>query len=168
MEHADTFLTTAEISIAFVGFSAIVVIFRRGGAKPLVEIEAFGVRTMIEIGLSALFLSLLPFIADAYGASDTTLWAICSGTYAFFLPTHVAWGWLVFFRAPAEEREAFRLRAFLVVPALCVVVAILNAVNAFGPNPREAPFLLAVVCQLGAASAWFLRFLMLVGTPMES
>ena len=44
MEHSDTFLTTAEISIAFVEFSAIVVIFRRGEAKPLVEIEAFGVQ----------------------------------------------------------------------------------------------------------------------------
>ena len=75
---ADFLLTLAEISIAFVGFSAIVIVFRRFGAGPGSAFQNLQVSIIIEMGLLALLLSLLPLLLSMFPIDEITSWRLAS------------------------------------------------------------------------------------------
>ncbi len=67
MEGSEYLYTIAEVSIAIVGFSAVVVVFRNRGEQALSRLELRLISFMIERGFAALFLSLLPVLLAHLG-----------------------------------------------------------------------------------------------------
>ena len=74
MSSADFLLTLAEISIAFVGFSAIVIMFSRFGSGGESRFQSLQVSVIIQIGLLALFLSLLPLLLGLFPLNEVSVW----------------------------------------------------------------------------------------------
>lgn len=85
MEGADFLLTIAEISLAFVGFSAIIAVFRQAGGRTWSEFERLLIRAMIELGFAALFFALVPQILAYLGFPDPWVWGLSSASLGFFM-----------------------------------------------------------------------------------
>ena len=84
--HADPFLlTTAEIAIAFVGFSAVVVAFRESGGQRLSPFQHLQVRVMIELGFATLFLAAAPLMLSFLELEPATVWRISHAAFGLFL-----------------------------------------------------------------------------------
>jgi hypothetical protein len=69
---SDSFLLTiAELSLAVVGFSAIVTALDRAGNANKSPYQLLLVRAMVEFGFAALLFALLPFVVGFFGIGDT-------------------------------------------------------------------------------------------------
>lgn len=92
MDTPQSFQTIAEISIAFAGFSGLVIALRRDGG-PLTETQAYRLRVLLLLAFGAMFLSLLPDLIAYFGVTDATTWAVCCAGCAAFSLAFSAW-WL--------------------------------------------------------------------------
>ena len=77
-------LTIAEVSATFVGFSGVVGVFGERTGKLEVRYQRYQLFQMIVTGLSALAMSVNPFLVAAFGFSEPLVWRISSGIYVFF------------------------------------------------------------------------------------
>ena len=82
MQGADFLLTIAEISLALVGFSAVIVAFRQAGGRTWSQFERLLIRGMIELGFAALFFALVPHILVYLHFPDPWVWGLSSTSFA--------------------------------------------------------------------------------------
>ncbi len=156
MEHADTLLTLAEVSIAFAGFTSVVVIFRRREAGWLPS-DAFRFQAMLVVSLSCLLFSVLPVVLHSYGVREDALWGGTSAAMALALA-----GGLVasrpFLRELAERPDwssnLSRILSFGQVIVLTLLV--LNAVS-LGFRREPGPYLTGLLWMLLLCSNYFVR-----------
>ena len=66
----STFLTIAELSLALIGFAAIVAAFQRN-EEGSSRLHGFWVRFLVEIAFTAFGLSLLPVLIQSFGVSGS-------------------------------------------------------------------------------------------------
>jgi hypothetical protein len=84
VEGSEYLYTIAEVSVAFVGFAAIVISVRhRSGG--LSEAERWHVTLLIERGLAALAFSLLPMLLHHFGVPVRSVLSLSSGLLAGYL-----------------------------------------------------------------------------------
>lgn len=83
----DYLLRLAAISVAFVGFAAIVVTLRRGLGGELSPFHMLLVRIYIEIGLAVAVGSLLPSLLNLFSIPSPALWQIPSAIGGTIAPT---------------------------------------------------------------------------------
>jgi len=153
----DLYVSLAEISLALVGFSALVGAFRSSldAQKPH---EAIALQMLVEISLTAFLLSLLPVVLAGFMSEPTSLLRTCSGVSALLVLAHISSSVVRTRRKTLPTR--FRVAAFpTVLLALgFVVLNIMNA-NELLSVVSEAPFRAAVAVQLVSATwFFFLRF----------
>ena len=79
MDAFDVLSLMAEISVAMVGFSGIVVSLRPG-ARPLV-----GLVYLLQTASALVILSLLPIALQHFGAEAATIWATASAVAAVYM-----------------------------------------------------------------------------------
>jgi len=86
LQHHDLLMTIAQVSATFAGFSGVIAVFRRGSSLSELEIGALQVRAVVELGVMATILALLPFIPFGLGANEPVTWRLCSAIagVAFF------------------------------------------------------------------------------------
>jgi len=73
MEHQDYLNLVAELAVAFAGFTGIVAAFRfRGTSLNAAEMGNFS--TMLRASISALFLSLLPYLLHQFINNSDVAW----------------------------------------------------------------------------------------------
>ena len=157
MDPAETLQTLAEVSIAFTGFSALIVALR---APQIGGLDSPGNRLGLALlfgwSLSALLMSLIPLILSASGVGPDDLWSIASGLAgAFFLVGGTAVA-IANVRLPTEEQIG---RLVLTLGgALHVGIAATLIWNAIGPS---SPGLLlgSIVVMLGFAAWTMLYFI---------
>ncbi len=70
--------TLAQLSMAFVAFSTIVVVFRLGMGATLSKAHLLVIRLYIELGLMATGFSMLPMLLAVIGWPHATVWRISS------------------------------------------------------------------------------------------
>jgi hypothetical protein len=81
----------AQISIAFVGFAAIVEVVRDRTQTERSQFENMLARTMIEFGFSALLLALLPLLVSRFSeALFARVWGVLAGVGSVALIAHIA------------------------------------------------------------------------------
>jgi hypothetical protein len=85
MQGAEFLLTIAEISLAFVGFSAVIVAFRQAGGRTWSQFERLLIRGMIELGFAALFFALVPHILVYLHFPDPWVWGLSSTSFGLFM-----------------------------------------------------------------------------------
>jgi len=152
--------TIAEVSVAFAGFTGVVVAFGRrpgqGGSSP----DSHAFRAMLASSLQALLFAILPFLLAACGLAAPGLWRVASAVllvglaFGAFMDVRYARGtdrgqWTRFDRALGS-----------LVPlggGLAMVAQILNVTGAIA-RPF-APYLAGLLFFLVFSSAMFVRLL---------
>lgn len=158
MEGSEYLYTIAEVSVAVVGFSAVVVVFRNRGGQALSPVELKLISFMIERGFAALFLSLLPMLLSHLGLSGAGVWAISSGTLALYLLTALLRTASFRRQIPAEAEAQLPARGLSAILAVCAVIVIaVQVLNAVGAvlNQGIGWYLLGATFVLGLAAIIF-------------
>jgi hypothetical protein len=125
-------LNLAVISITFVAFSTIVVVFREAQGAGLMEYEVVLLRMYLVSGLEATVFSLLPPLLGLLGIAPLWVWRVSSLAFALVL----IWRGIYFMRRQSRF-ERRRLIDFLYVIYFVTILGLL--INALGffiePNP---------------------------------
>ncbi len=120
--------TTAEVSVAFVGFSALIGVFR-GSPGRLGELRMM---FMIDLGLIALVFSLLPHVFAHFGVSLQLIWRISSGLLGAAFMLEIVRLVLEIRKLPGEGLQPEAPRTAWVLASGVVLVGLALAVNAIG------------------------------------
>ncbi len=167
MQHQELLLTIAEVSATFVGFSGIVGVFRGRSGKLEVRYQRYQLFQMITTGLSALALSVSPFLLAAFGFSEPLVWRISSGIYVFF-------GTLLTFLGIYQSRPFIRAgldsvrttRVIALVATFVVGISIMNVLGAFSWR-ASALYLVALFWTLGLSGFFFTRMVTFLLAPSQ-
>jgi hypothetical protein len=151
---SDFLQTLAELSIAFAGFSSIVVIFRRREADEWTPEDAFRYRTMLLMSLAALFYSLLPAGIHYWEVPDAVVWRSSSAVLSIFLAFVSVSGLPIALRFAREGRISLGIA---LIAALFLFGALLTqGFNLFG-SPKPGPYITGVLVILASAGLSFFR-----------
>jgi len=125
-------LNLAVISITFVAFSTIVVVFRESQGAGLMEYEIVLLRMYLVSGLEATVFSLLPPLLGLFDITPPWVWRVSSMTFALVL----IWRGIYFMRRQTRFQRR-RLNDFLyVIYFITILGLLLNALGIFiEPNP---------------------------------
>jgi hydrogenase-4 membrane subunit HyfE len=151
---ASYFYALAALSMAFVGFTSIVVVLHQGTGKPLSPFQVLITRLFAELGLMATAFAMLAPTLAIGGLRESLVWQISS---AIMLAVLVPW--LVTYpkrRKAAAPGQKFPLRGHIMnsLGALAVLALCLNLVGS-PINPSPAPLAMATVYVLSYASVSF-------------
>ncbi len=150
------FFALATLSMAFVGFTSIVVVLHQGTGKPLSPFHVLITNLFVELGLMATAFAMLAPTLALCGIRELLVWQISS---AIMLAVLVPW--LVIYpirRRAAAPDEALPLRWYImtVLGAVAIVALGLNVAGS-AINPGPAPLAITTVYVLSYASVSFLR-----------
>ncbi len=157
MQHQELLLTIAEVSATFVGFSGIVGVVRERTGKLEVRYQRHQLFQMISTGLSALAISVTPFLVAAFGFPEPMVWRISSGIYVFFgtlLSILAIYQSCPYVRAGLASVRITRVIAL--VTTFVVVISIMNVLGAFSSR-ASAIYLLALFWTLGLSGFFFTK-----------
>ena len=151
---AAYFFALAALSMAFLGFTSIVVVLHQGAGKPLSPFQVLITRLFIELGLMATAFAMVAPTLAICGIDDILVWRISSAIMlAILVP------WLVtypFRRRAAAPGQKWPIRGY-VLNALGALAVFALCVNVVGspvlPNP--APLAAATIFVLSYASVSF-------------
>lgn len=155
----DIYVSLAELSLALVGFAALVGAFSSSLDKQEIH-ERLALQMLVEISLTAFLLSLLAVVLDGFVQDSEALWRTCSGMAAAMVFAHISSGIARSRKMTLPDR--FRFASFPTIP-FALSFAVLNLLNcsALLFEVSEGPFRASVVAQLVAASIFFfVRFFM--------
>jgi hypothetical protein len=166
MEGEGVFLTIAEVSVAFAGFSGVVGIFRRRSVGEWQSGDIVRFWQMLEVSLSALIFSFLPFVFHHVGLSAAYTWAVCSCLLAFGSSVQMGRAALRTWKA-AKTDDTVSLSYMVLFLFIGVIVALLQVANAMGIifNRTVGPYLFGVFWQLSLACILFWRLLKFSDIP---
>ncbi len=147
-------VAVATISITFVGFSSVVVVFRQTQGNRLDSLHIFLVRFFIEMGLIVTGFSLLPVLLGVLGVPSAGLWQVSSAAYAI---AHISYIRVLFLRRKHYTAGTFSLRRnflFILISIVVDVALILNAIGwPFGST--IGPYALALAWGFTVAGIFF-------------
>ena len=161
MEEASILLTFTQVTVAFVGFAAIVATFRFKDEFTIKKSDAIDLQLIVNTGLMGAFFSVLPLVLSSFGLQDSSVWALSS--------TIMSINYLAFMYYLSRKVKISKFRkknSKLIVISYFVIgfiILIMNALNAFGIYfLREfAPFLLSLIYPLCMVGYMFTRILFL-------
>jgi hypothetical protein len=90
LDSHDLLLTSAEVSVAFMGFASLVAVFVSRGPAGLSERARVVLRSLIDYGLFALLACGLPFVVSALPLPEVNVWALASGAMVAFIIAYMA------------------------------------------------------------------------------
>ena len=125
-------LNLAVISITFVAFSTIVVVFRETQGAGLVEYEVVLLRMYLVSGLEVTVFSLLPPLLGLFGIAPLWVWRVSSLAFALVM----IWRGIYFMRRQSrfERRRLIDLLYFIYF--VVILGLLINALGIFiEPNP---------------------------------
>ena len=157
----DSYESLAELSVALIGFSALVGALG-AGARPESPFDRHAIRMLVELALIAFLLSLVPVALIAMTQDHEQFWRICSGISALLIGGHFAYRTTTTSNMGVPRRTQVVGWAGAPLVLVLVVLNILNSGN-FLSEVSEWPFRTSVIVQLcNSTLFFFLRFF-----PME-
>jgi purine-cytosine permease-like protein len=109
----EYFYSLAALSLAFAGFTSIVVVLRQGTGKPLSQFHLLLTRLFIELGLMATAFAILAPTLAICGIRQIMVWQISSAIMLVILVP-----WLIaypFRRKAAALKERMPLRVYIML-----------------------------------------------------
>ena len=126
------FLALATISITFVAFSTIVVVFRQSQGAALMEYEIVLLRLYLVSGLEVTVFSLLPLLFGLFGMAPVWVWRVSSLVFALVL----IWRGIYFMRRQSRFDLRWVIDLLYALYFLGIVGLLINALGIFfQPNP---------------------------------
>ncbi len=149
-------VAVATISITFVGFSSVVVVFRQTQGNRLDSLHIFLVRFFIEMGLIVTGFSLLPLLLAVAGLPIVGVWRLASAAYAI---VHLAYIRVLFRRRRQYTPGSFSVRRNVlpILISLAVDVGLIGNAIGWPASPTVGPYTLAITWGLVAAGMFFVQ-----------
>ena len=160
MDIPQSYQTVAEISIAFAGFSGLVVAFRRHRG-PLSHVEKYRLQILLVLSFGAMMLSFLPELLSIAGLAASSVWRLSSAGLAGWSLVFVAW-WV--WRSRAIKREVPEIFSGFAFARMClghitVIVLQLMVVLAFIREAAPATYLVGLIWYLVHCAQQFARMM---------
>ena len=151
-------LTVATISVTFVGFSSIVVVFRQVQGSNLDSLHIFLVRFFIEMGLIVAGFALLPLLLAVWNLPVLEIWGYASAAYALF---HVGYIFLLIYRYRHLTSGSFSVGRNILTILISAGVDVGLILNAIGwpLSPNAGPYALAISWGLVVGGLFFVQTL---------
>ena len=160
MDFPEALQTLAEISIAFAGFSGLVVALRKNPG-PLTDVQKYRLRVLLTLAFGAMFLSFLPELLYDYTAHAGRVWAWASTAAALFSLLFVTW-WLKpsrrIMKVAPEIFDWFAVSRMAAGHATIIVLLLANVFSLL-PEHAAAPYVTALIWYLMHAAQQFSRML---------
>ena len=96
------FIALSALAMAFVGFSAIVVVLRQGTGRPLSPVHVLFTKLFVELGLMAAAFGMLAPTLAICGLREPIVWQVSSGVMLLVL---IPWLTAYAFRRKAAAPE---------------------------------------------------------------
>jgi hypothetical protein len=149
------FYALAALSMAFVGFTAIVVVLRQGTGKSLSQLHILFTKLFVELGLMATAFAMLAPTLAIFGLREPLVWQVSSAIMVLALVP-----WLIAYplrRLKAAPHQRLPLRWYIMsaVGAAAVTALSLNAFD-FGIHAGPGPLAAATIFILSYASVAFI------------
>ena len=125
-------LNLAVISITFVAFSTIVVVFRETQGAGLVEYEVVLLRMYLVSGLEVTVFSLLPPLLGLFGIAPLWVWRVSSLAFALVM----IWRGIYFMRRQSRFERRWLIDFLYFIYFVVILGLLINALGIFiEPNP---------------------------------
>ena len=125
-------LNLAVISMTFVAFSTIVVVFREAQGTALSEYDISLLRLFLLSGLIATVFSLIPPLVGLFGISPSAVWRVSSLAFALVM----AWRGISFARRQIRFEQRHLFSILYAVYSAVILGLVINALGIFfDPNP---------------------------------
>jgi hypothetical protein len=151
---AGYFYALAALSMAFVGFTSIVVVLHQSTGKPLSPFHILITSLLVELGLMATGFAMLAPTLAICGLRERLVWQISSAIMLAVLAP-----WLVRYpmrRKASAPKQKIPPRVYIMT-ALGAVVVLALCLNLIGPmDPGPAPLAITTIYVLSFASVAFL------------
>lgn len=160
MEAGEVFLAVAMISVVFAGFSGMITSLRQRSSNEWNRGDILRVWQMIEVSLSALLFSLLPFVFYHANLSPAATWASCSFMLAFVQSIQLARAGYRTFRVAGND-QTISLRftiPFLVIGIIIFMLQVINTAD-IGFHRTNSPYFIGLFWQLSLTCVLFRRLL---------
>ena len=167
MQHQELLLATAEVSAAFAGFSGVMGVFRKHTNQQKVQFQRHRLLQMIVTSLSALAMSITPFLIAAFRFPEPLVWRISSVIYAIFATLLTACGiyqGYSFVRAGLVSVRTTQVIAM--VTTIMVGISILNGLGVFSLRV-SAIYLLTLFWTLGLSGFFFMTLVASCQSPQD-
>ena len=161
MDHLEVL---AEIAIALAGFSAIIVVFRRGSTTGSWEPEdVFRLRIMLQYSLSAAVFALLPAVGVEIGLHLSTVLRSLSLMLALLMLADIYIQLRAVRHLPPRSLNPVLATVFVVV-GVAVVAALVSNAAGMGLASESGIYLAGVTWLVVSAGLMFFRLIM---APIE-
>ena len=150
----------AEVSIAFAGFSGLIVALRKRGG-PLTDIQKLRLGVLLGLAFGALFLALLPELLQLLGMSSSGLWRTACMIALLYSVVFVTFWTRSSWRFRRSVPEIFDNYAFARMAAghAVVVVLLLGVIASLLDQRAAGVYLAALIWYLIHAAQQFVRML---------
>jgi len=160
MAVPDTLQTIAEISIAFAGFTGLVVALRRN-VGPLSAVQKYRLQILLSLAFGAMFLSLLPDLLQHFAVPDKKIWPVACTALILYSGIFLFW-WI---RSSREIRHShatlFNWFAFtrMATGHVLIIVLQLVVIAALFEDIGAAAYISGMIWYLLHAAQQFSRML---------
>jgi hypothetical protein len=149
--------TLAQLALAFVAFSTIVVIIRHMFSAGMSEIHIMIVRLFIVDGLSVSAFALLPPLLELFGLNESIIWRMSSGIVSIYSIMHLS-SYVIHRRKLNVGSLPIRIYVNTIVILILNIFLWLNVIGKpFEPN--IAPYALFLTWMLAMAGIIFIQTL---------
>ena len=160
MQQEALLTALAEIGATFMGFSALVSVFRRGESIKQSDPQLFEVRDIVEISLTVTIFALVPFVAHGLGLSEQLVWRASSALYSVAWLTAIAFSFRRLQVLRSLEHPPDPPRLAMIVGGICTVSAqSLLWFNVVRSEPHPTLYSVSLILHLAVAGLWFVLIL---------
>lgn len=160
MQGEGILQTIAEVSVAFTGFTGVVVVFGRGPRDGARIVNTVAFRGMLASSLQTLFFSVVPFLILAIGVAEPNLWRVGSAFMLVGMGVGAAADAYFFRRADRSHYTFFDRVLQALIPLIGGSALIAQVANVLGMIERTfAPYLGGLLFLLFFSSVMFVRLL---------
>lgn len=160
MDIGNSLQVIAEVSIAFAGFSGLIVALRKSPG-PLTEVQKFRIQLLLWLAFGALFLSFLPAIVRSFGAGESEVWKIGNASLLAYSLLFNTWALINTIRIAKTAPEIFNWFAFARMNTGHLLIIALQVYALVSSRSELAPaaFLAGLIWYLLHATQQFCRML---------
>ncbi len=160
MTKPDILFALAEVSIALAGFSAVVVLFKRGVSGEWLPADADRFHGMLLHAMSAVFFCIFPSLISVFTTDQHFIWSIASSGLGIQILVHCT----VILRLPSTGSGA---RVLLLLGLGAIVLQVLNVTGVYFSYEFRA-YLGGVLWHVFQAGVLFVRLVWVPSSDIRS
>ena len=160
MQVPQSLQTIAEISIAFAGFSGLIVALRKN-TGPLTDVEKYRLQILLAMAFGAMFLSFLPELLQNFEIEAQKVWRYASSALALYSVVFLFWWFFASRRIMRVVPEIFNWFAFsrMAVGHVAIISLQVAVIFSLLAEKDATVYVMALIWYLMHAAQQFARML---------